>query len=647
MPVRKVFFPSVLLLCLLPALFLGCGSVEQRDTRRMESQPDRAGIRSPESVAPRSAAVRRGIAGPSISDTAALEEPLLPEPASTEAEEIEKLLSLGAWEEGNPPGGAPEVEVGYDFPITMNRHVEFYLDFFKNEKKDMFYRWLNRSGRYLPMIEEELRRAGLPRDLAYLAMIESGFIEVAYSPAKAAGMWQFIGSTGRNYGLAVNDHVDERRDPVKATRAAVAYLSDLYTEFGSWYLAVAGYNAGEGKIRKAIERHQTTNFWDLAKGDYLKMETKLYVPKLIAAILIARNPAKYGFDNVEYQEPLAYDLVEVPRWTSLSAVALACDEEVETLRLLNRQLLRPVTPPDEAVYELKVPPGKRALALNNLPRVRAMVATDYKTHTVDRGDTLTSVSRRYGLSKTVLLKANPLRNGQLQVGQRLRIPYQTTTYELLPEGVAGRDTRLTAGGDDFILHKVQPGETLSHIATRYNLPSRLIADWNGIKDVQRIRAGSMLALYVRPAVETRTTAAGRTVRPERVKSRVAAAAEKESPPAPASREAYHTVQSGETLWTIAREYRLDVARVMALNKLADSTIRPGDRLLVSDAEPAPAGVPAMQETYYMVQGGDSLWTIARKHSLSPAEIKQWNNLKDDVIHPGSRLLLKLALDVDA
>ena len=421
-----------------------------------------------------------------------------PEPEETKAQELKDLKLLGKWEQGVPAVKYSDEVADYDFPVTMNRQVKYYLDFFTGKHRKNFAIWLSRSGRYLPMIHEHLRAAGLPEDLVYLAMIESGYNERAYSRAKAVGIWQFIKSTGRSYGLVINNYVDERRDPVKSTQAAVSYLSELYNEFDSWYLAVAAYNAGEGKIRRAIKKYKTTDFWEIAQGRYLKLETKRYVPKLIAAIIIAKDPAKYGFGTIAYAAPLDYETVEVPRWTSLKAVALACDLDSKELKKYNNELSKEFTPPDRASYPFKVPPGKKTDVEKNLPRVQAVVSTGFKTHKVKNGETLNAICKRYGLTKTVVLKSNNLRSAGLQAGQRLRIPYQTTTYEMLPEGsVAKGYVAAAASGGNFVLHKVRPGETVSELSRRYGAPVHLIAAWNDIEDISRIRAGQQLVFYVR------------------------------------------------------------------------------------------------------------------------------------------------------
>jgi membrane-bound lytic murein transglycosylase D len=575
-----------------------------------------------------------------------------PEPEQTIDQELQDLKLLGRWEQGVPAGAYLDGFVDYDFPVMLNRQVQYYLDFFMGKHRDNFAIWLSRSGRYLPMIREQLRAAGLPEDLAYLAMIESGYNERAYSRAKAVGIWQFIKGTGSNYGLEINTYVDERRDPIKSTQAAVSYLGDLYSEFGSWYLAVAAYNAGEGKIRRAIKKYDTTDFWEIAQGSYLQLETKRYVPKLIAAIIIAKQPERYGFDNVEYEPPLAYETVEVPRWTAFKAVALACDLEPEELKRYNNELLKEFTPPDKAPYPFRVPAGKKDLVEKNLPRVQAVVTTGFKTHTVSRGETLDGVCRKYGLSKTVVLKSNKLGSSGLQAGQRLRIPYQTTAYEMLPEGTVAKGYMAAeAGGGNFVLHKVRPGETVSELSKLYNVPVHLIAAWNEIEDISRIRAGQQLVFYVQSSEnrvaglasdrsqvlhltpERQKEAAMENAAPQQVLSRVAAVRDDLHDE---DQGRYYMVKEGDSLWEIARQFDLDSRELQDLNGLANNVIYPGDRLLVVSSQPGPA------EFYYQVSSGDSLWTIAQKYNVSADDIKSWNNLPDNLIHPGNRLLIKAA-----
>ena len=248
----------------------------------------------------------------------------------------------------------------YDFPVVENDKVRYFIDYYSGRAKETFKVWLERSGRYLPMMREIFAEAGLPQDLAYLAMVESGFNDKAYSWAHAVGPWQFIESTGRRYGLKNDWWQDERRDPEKATRAAARFLADLYADFdGDWYLAVPSYNAGPGKLRQAIKRYNTRDFWELCRGKYLQTETKNYLPKLLAVLIIAKQPEKYGFTDLEYQEPIAYDSVPLPSSTDLEVVARLSGSDYQLIKKLNPELKRWCTPPAEKNYLVRLPLGSQ------------------------------------------------------------------------------------------------------------------------------------------------------------------------------------------------------------------------------------------------------------------------------------------------
>ncbi len=256
---------------------------------------------------------------------------------------------------------APVEEVTFDFPVVENDKVRYYVDFYTGSGKRTFRRWLERSGRYLPLMRKEFAEAGLPQDLAYLAMVESGFNDRAYSWAHAVGPWQFIESTGKGYGLQSDWWRDERRDFAKATRAATRFLKDLHRRFdGNWYLAVAAYNAGGGKISRAISKYNSRDFWQISRGKYLQQETKNYVPKLLAVLLIAKEPEKYGFTDLNYQEPLNFETVEVATTTDLEVIAKLSGTPYEEIKRLNPELKRWCTPPGVENYQLRVPAGAGA-----------------------------------------------------------------------------------------------------------------------------------------------------------------------------------------------------------------------------------------------------------------------------------------------
>ena len=330
-------------LCLL-LLLTGCGGGQQNLVKQ--------------EIAPMEATV-------SPVDTGA-DESLTEELSAKRLEELYAKSGIPGWD----PGLEEELkkwdhQVKFDVPIHTNRQVRAYLVYFSTERKETIRRYLSRSTRYLPMIKATFQEYGLPEDLAYLAMIESGFNANAYSHAHACGMWQFIKGTGVRYGLTVDSYQDERRDPEKSTKAAAKYLLDLYKQFGSWYLAAASYNCGEGRVQRELNQSSHKNFWELSDNQCLPNETKNYVPQMIAATIIAKNPEKFGFKNIPYQPPLAVDKVQVKEPTSLKAAAVAVNVPVEEIQALNPELLRGVTPPDTPSYALNLPAkSKEAFAKN-------------------------------------------------------------------------------------------------------------------------------------------------------------------------------------------------------------------------------------------------------------------------------------------
>jgi membrane-bound lytic murein transglycosylase D len=304
-----------------------------------------------------------------------------------------------------PPAPAP----GYHTPI--NQQVQFFLDRFTRERREVVGKWFGRAGRYLEMIRDTLRDRGLPEDLAFVAMIESGFNPLAVSRAGAKGLWQFMAGTARRYGLRVDQWVDERFDPEKSTSAAASYLRDLYAQFGSWSLAQAAYNAGERTVERAIGVVGSTDFWALARSSSLRQETKEFVPQIHAATVIGQDPSRYGFD-VASPSPTDVEFVSVPPGTNLTAIGTAAGVSTETLRSLNPALVKGVTPPG-APYRLRVPTGtsaaiQAALAGGKpLPERHATVPTAKgHTHVVKSGDTFRGIARRYGVSAADVMRWN-------------------------------------------------------------------------------------------------------------------------------------------------------------------------------------------------------------------------------------------------
>jgi membrane-bound lytic murein transglycosylase D len=313
----------------------------------------------------------------------------------------------------------------WDLPNLDNPRVDYFVHLFSTSKRAEFSKYLGQSGRYIPMIQAKLEERGMPQDLIYLAMIESGFNPKAYSSAHASGLWQFIAETGERFGLEINRAVDERNDPEKATDAALDYLSQLHDRFGSWYLAAAAYNTGENRVarimKEATGSEKGTEESYYAISDRLPRETRDYVPLMIAAARISKDPAKYGFGKVEIQEPLAYEEIVAEPASPLSAIAEAAGVKVEELKHLNPQLKLDRTRADQRSI-VRVPQGARTAFLVNWPKVREKKTLAVQKYKVRRGDSLLAIAHRYGVSVSEIREANNLRGNRIIAGKTLEIP---------------------------------------------------------------------------------------------------------------------------------------------------------------------------------------------------------------------------------
>jgi membrane-bound lytic murein transglycosylase D len=321
-------------------------------------------------------------------------------------------------------GGGPEPELLPEVPIVINNSVESFIRYFQTSGRPYFEKWLARIGWYKPLVEDILRREGLPEDLFYVALIESGLNPRARSRRSAVGMWQFIRATARRYGLRVDWWIDERMDPEKATEAAARYLKRLYERFGSWQLAIASYNAGEGTIARAMKRYKTRDFWQLARHRRpLRRETRQYLPKYMAAVLIARDPEKYGFKNLVYEDEVIYEKVPIPDATDIKVIARAAGMSVRELKRMNPELIRWFTPPDYKNYEIKLPPERVELFRENFSKVAPKDRLRFYKHRVRRGDTLWAIARKYKTRISLILYLNDLRNPRyIRPGKLIVIP---------------------------------------------------------------------------------------------------------------------------------------------------------------------------------------------------------------------------------
>jgi len=371
-------------------------------------------------------------------------------------------------------------------PLTINSKVEYFLNIFQTSGRVWFSKWLSRSERYLPMMKEVLRKNSLPEDLVYLAMIESGFSPHANSPANAVGPWQFMAGTGKRYSLRIDPWIDERRDPLKSTVAAAMYLKQLYSLFNkNWYLAAAGYNAGENKILRAIDMYNSSDFWELTEGSYLKRETKDYVPKLLAAAIVAKDPAKYGFADVAYLPPIEFDTVSIPSRTDLDLVAQLIGVSYETIRELNPELRKWCTPPDYPQYELKLPKGKKDLFLRAYETVpeaeRYTERVGYTSYRARKGDSIASISQRFGADPREVAAINKLKHSRKLRGKLLKVPVNPICLPSVVAHSASAPEKKIKDKPIVQYYTVKHGDTLTSVARRFNVTTKIIAVWNNLR----------------------------------------------------------------------------------------------------------------------------------------------------------------------
>lgn len=530
-------------------------------------------------------------------------EPLTPAPADELAEEPPEVPPERAEEERELATTAAPT---YDVPMVVNDQVLRWLDYYAVRRNTSFVQGLERSGRYVERFREIFAEHGVPQDLVYLAHVESAYKTSAYSRAHAKGIYQFISGTARRYGLRVDWYVDERSDPEKSAHASASYLRDLYDEFGDWYLALAGYNAGEGRVRRAIARSGSRDFWEHSRRHLYRRETRNYVPAILAAILISKEPGKYGFE-FEPDPPLVYETIRVEGAADLRVLAECAGTSLETLRELNPALRRMQTPPD-ATTDVHVPPGLGETTLARLAEVPANERILFTLHRIRRGDTLGAIARRYGVSVQSIQQANGMgRRTMIREGRTLKVP--TSSASSSAWAAAAVDSAAIAAGDPVEV-RVRRGDTLWGIARRYGTTPAAIASSNGRSVHAVLHVGDRLTVHpgggaVGTVASSETTA--------------------------------YRVRRGDTLSGIASRYGTTAQAIARASGISVRTVlHPGDRLQVPGS---PARASAASTTVdYTVRRGDSLWRIANRHRTTVAAICRANGIREsDTLRPGTQL----------
>jgi membrane-bound lytic murein transglycosylase D len=431
----------------------------------------------------------------------------------------------------------------YDISIQSNERVEHFIEYFGNQHHDRFAMWLSRMARFETHIRERLLTEGLPGDLVYLAMIESGFSPDAVSSARAVGLWQLMEGTARLEGLEVSTYVDERRDPIKSTDAAIRHLKGINSVFGSWYLTAAAYNSGASRVARTLKaetgsvRGGDSLFWKI--DALLPAETRNYVPQLIAAAIIAKNPERFGFGDVPRQQPTPYELIPVTGATDLAAIAMVTGSTVAEIRALNPQLYRGVTPPKRTV-QVRVPEGTAEGLAAALAKLPARERVTNLTHTARKGEKLGTIASRYGVTLAALKSANRIKEVRpLKAGRRLVIPISVPSA-----------TRLAATAPE-------PSKKKSSATRKSTASTKKLAS---ARTSAKKPAGKAVASKASSA-KAKTVAASKS---------------------PAT--VVHKVRAGDSLVRIAERYGVSVAKLRSLNDLGSrSVIRPGQRLIVRRA----------------------------------------------------------------
>jgi membrane-bound lytic murein transglycosylase D len=455
-----------------------------------------------------------------------------------------------------------------DVPIDYNEQTARSIRLFQTSLKDRFALWLSRTGRYLPMIHTIFSAEGLPKDLAYLAVVESGYNPNARSRANAIGMWQFIEPAARVFDLRIDRWVDERRDPVKSTRAAAKYLKRLHERLGDWRLAMASYNWGRINVEKAIDKAGTRNFWALD----MPRETRDYIPLFMAATLIIKSPETFGFSGVSFESPLSYEEVILSSPVDLKIAAQCAGVSTDEIKELNPELRLEATPPDTQLYRLKVPKGSSATFQTAYAALPPERRTALYSYTIRKGDTIKKIAKRFGTTPEAILAANTLRSPKkLRVGTHIMLPFGSSGQQVAtPEKravVLKEAVRQNAIGTvDTVFHTVRKGETLRKIAGQYETTIEHLAALNELNPRK-------YTIYPGDRLIARQTQ--RPGPPEPISS-------KSSEPKP---PLVYTVKRGDTLWSIAKAFSVDIDQIVEWNGLhRPSRLKEGHQLKIWSAK---------------------------------------------------------------
>lgn len=567
----------------------------------------------------------------------------------------------------------------FSLPVELNERVMREIHYLTKSARSFTEGSLSRKTIYEDLIHAKLKEKELPQDLIFLSLVESGFKVKAYSRAKASGLWQFIPETGKRYGLNSDYWVDMRRNPERATEAAIGYLTRLYNEFGDWLLAMAAYNCGEGRVRRILrdmkndasfDSTRQITYWDLQ----LPKETMHYVPRILAAMIVGHHPQHYDFTIVP-MKPVPYDTITVTDCLPLDVIAATVQVSEDSIRSLNPELIKSFTPPDMDEYVLKLPLGSRALFADAYDQMDKFQFSRWFHHKVKSGENLGAISRKYGLSVAAIQSANNMKNTRLGVGQTLLIP--------LPSVSKSPKTKTESKPKKAKEYAFKLGDNLASIGRQFGVSVENLKSWNALGDYSILKVDDTLFVS-KPTQEemqsknlvltpTPTLLKRYTIKEGDTYNSIAALLgvsreelieknggmhkrlevgkeiqipfskpepklkPKASVWTPPQKATVYTVRSGDNLYSISKSVNVSVSDLQKWNnKGSSANIYPGEKLKLD----GPAHSPESASVHHVVEKGESLWDIARQYKVSITEIVEWNDLKDTKVKVGERLKVK-------